>query len=275
MDMKSVSDNLPIGFSELNTIKAGTDLVEMPRNFEKSVEVIAQAVKNGHFSTAELNRKVRKVLQLKVFFNLHQKCPHTPEQNLLRELNPPESVALNIKLRQHTHCLLKNEHSSLPISPLAKLVHVAIGNGSNVSFAEVLRAHLKTNDYEYKLLNFNNLESEKTPIPENESPLLITLHDLSVFPKDSYGISQDIKNYIAQLKPNVNSVLIVFGNPYALSELGDITKFSTIICTMDGLRSNQLKELKKTHTIIAQQLMGKIKFIGKMPVNINVKMSMT
>ena len=58
------------GFSALNAINAGADLVLCPENIEKEYQNIRESIKNGKLDIEVLNDRVYRILFIKYLFGI-------------------------------------------------------------------------------------------------------------------------------------------------------------------------------------------------------------
>ena len=83
----------------LQALKAGDDLLLVPRNLEGELEAVRAAVRSGELPEAEINRRCRKVLMYKYALGLSKK-PHVRLSGLESRLNTPHTRTLMRQLKQ-------------------------------------------------------------------------------------------------------------------------------------------------------------------------------
>jgi len=106
---------------------AGLD-VDLPR--ENYYLELINEVKAGRVSEADLNKSVRRVLQLKYRLGLFQN-PYVKSADALREADSDEHRKLALEAARQSVVLLKNDRSVLPLNPNVKRIAV-IGPNANV-----------------------------------------------------------------------------------------------------------------------------------------------
>lgn len=66
MNMGAISSNYSSGDSAILAVKAGNDLLLMPKNFREASQAVIQAVRNGDISEERINESVRKIIRAKL-----------------------------------------------------------------------------------------------------------------------------------------------------------------------------------------------------------------
>lgn len=83
----------------LRALKAGNDLLLVPRRIKEEVDAIMQALKSGELSEKEIDAKCRKVLTYKYALGLQHK-PHIHLSGLEKRLNTPYAAELIGRLKR-------------------------------------------------------------------------------------------------------------------------------------------------------------------------------
>ena len=68
--MGAISDNYTSSYAAVTAIKAGADIVLMPRSFEDAYNAVLEAVESGEISEDELDEHVKRILTLKEKYKL-------------------------------------------------------------------------------------------------------------------------------------------------------------------------------------------------------------
>ncbi len=118
--MKGVSGNSSIC---LQALKAGNDLLLVPRRIKEEVEAILDAVKRGDLKEADVERKCRKVLTYKYALGLTGK-PNVRLSGLGTRINTPKTRDLIRRLNLAAITVLDNRDKLLPLDPSIKEVAV-------------------------------------------------------------------------------------------------------------------------------------------------------
>lgn len=118
--MKGVSGNSSIC---LQALKAGNDLLLVPRRIKEEVEAILDAVKRGDLKETDVERKCRKVLTYKYALGLARK-PYVRLSGLGTRINTPKTRDLIRRLNLAAITVLDNQTKLLPLDPSVKEVAV-------------------------------------------------------------------------------------------------------------------------------------------------------
>lgn len=132
--MKGVSDNSSIC---LRALKAGNDLLLVPRRIKEEVEAVLDAVKRGELKESDVEEKCRKVLTYKYALGLSVK-PDVRLSGLGIRINTPKTRDLIRRLNLAAITVLDNRTKLLPLDPSVKEVAVL-----NVGDAGEIRPFMK------------------------------------------------------------------------------------------------------------------------------------
>ena len=118
----------------LQALKAGDDLLLVPRNLEGELEAVRAAVRSGELPEAEINRRCRKVLMYKYALGLSKK-PHVRLSGLESRLNTPHTRTLMRQLKQAAITVVDGgERPLLPLDLSSRRVAVLqVGEGDVLS----------------------------------------------------------------------------------------------------------------------------------------------
>ena len=118
----------------LQALKAGDDLLLVPRSLEGELEAVRAAVRSGELPEAEINRRCRKVLMYKYALGLSKK-PHVRLSGLESRLNTPHTRTLMRQLKQAAITVVdEGERPLLPLDLSSRRVAVLqVGEGDVLS----------------------------------------------------------------------------------------------------------------------------------------------
>lgn len=116
----------------LQALKAGNDLLLVPRRIKEEMDAILAAVKRGELKESDVEEKCRKVLTYKYALGLSKK-PHVRLSGLDMRLNTPETRDLIRRLNQAAITVLDNRAQLLPLDPSINEVAVLhVGNSGEI-----------------------------------------------------------------------------------------------------------------------------------------------
>lgn len=256
---KSFSDKP--GEIEIQAILAGADVLLMPDQLTKVVQAVRDAVKSSRIPMTRIDESCRKILQAKFSAGLHKLQVPSSEQ-LIEDLNRPAYEALNESLRMNALTLLKNENSFLPVKDLKQSKPLVLYFGKNPDvFVQTLNQYESMQmiaiDQQYLATQEENLMK----MIKEFSHLYLVIESTSQLASKKFGVEdyiiQSVQKYAA-LKP---SVLVLFGNPYALKHFTSLNAFKAVLL---GYESS-----KAARSGAAQAIYGGRKLKGNLPVNIS------
>ena len=122
----------------LQALKAGHDLLLVPRRIKEEVDAILDAVKNGELTEAEIEAKCRKVLTYKYALGLSKK-PFVRLSGLSNRINTAHTRDLIRRLNQEAITVLKNKNDVLPLdTDIREIAVLNVGDAKE----KIGRAHV-------------------------------------------------------------------------------------------------------------------------------------
>ena len=128
----------------LQALKAGNDLLLVPRRIQEQVEAILAAVKSGELPEAAINEKCRKVLTYKYALGLSQK-PSIRISGLGSRINTPQTRDLIRRLNQAAVTVVSNPTQLVPLdASISEVALLTIGDAQGLRpFVETLSAYTR------------------------------------------------------------------------------------------------------------------------------------
>ncbi len=128
----------------LQALKAGNDLLLVPRRIQEQVETILAAVKSGELPEELINEKCRKVLTYKYALGLSQK-PFVRLSGLGNRINTPQTRDLIRRLNQAAVTVLANPTQLLPLdASLSEVALLTVGDVATLRpFVETLSTYTR------------------------------------------------------------------------------------------------------------------------------------
>lgn len=155
LSMKGVSENEMVC---LKALKAGNDMLLVPRRIKEEMESVVNAVKSGDMAEEDINQKCKKVLTYKYALGLRRK-PQVRLSGLGNRINTPETKELIRRLNLAAVTVLGNQQNVLPLSTDVKELAVL-----NVGDAKEIKPFLKELSEYTRPVNFQlggNLSEEE------------------------------------------------------------------------------------------------------------------
>ncbi|MEA1898024.1 MAG: glycoside hydrolase family 3 N-terminal domain-containing protein, partial [Bacteroidota bacterium] len=260
LNMKGVSDYFPPGVVDAKALIAGNDILLNSENVPGAIEEIKKAISQGQISKEEIEYRCRKVLAAKVWTGAN-KHNEIKIEGLLTYLNTSNARVLKRELVRESITLLKNNSEIIPIRKLEehKIASLAIGPSNNTSFQNVLDQYTKIDHFSWNPENENlSVILEKL---KGYNLVIAGITGLGQRPCKNFGVSTKLEEGVREIITSGNTIISVFGNPFALSKLPGIENAEGLILTY---QDNAL-----AHEMAAQLIFGAFGAKGILPVSVN------
>ncbi|MBT6028692.1 MAG: serine hydrolase, partial [Crocinitomicaceae bacterium] len=264
LNMKGVSAYYKPGEVDVKALLAGNDVLLFSEDVPTAIKKIKEAIKGKEISAKEITKRVRKILEYKKTFGVDKFVP-IGKDNLHEDLNNKKAELLKRRIYEEALTVVKNESDVLPLTTLEskKILGISIGEPASDAFSAGMDRYCKLD-----VLQLDNngthtqvLENIKT-IAEHDI-IIVSTHDLSQRVKNNYGLTKDAIKIIQELAILRPTVLVHFGNPYALSKLDSLIDLKAIVVAYE--------EETAVLDVASQLLFHGIPARGKLPVSINEK----
>lgn len=261
MNMKGVVKFFPNGEADVKGLIAGMDVIELSENTVRAAKLIRKSIHQKRLSWADINSKVRRILEAKYWMGLNQLQP-VNINNVYQDLNLPAAQQLNQQLSDASITVLKDaQQFPLRNDFVRKTAVVSIGPKEITEFATNIK---KANPDAVvfilpKNISLKELEIVKTELKKYDQ-FILALHDTRLRPGGTLDYSNDLKLFIADVAA-LNTISTTFANPYTIAGLPGLEKSKSILV---GYQNSP--EMQRT---AAKVLLGTLKANGKLPVTIN------
>ena len=259
LEMKGVTEHHGAGKVEAKALAAGNDILLLPSDVHAGFKTVKKWIEEGKLDTALINHSVKKVLRWKyrmgvTHFNKIKK------ENASAEVNDNKAKALRRKLIANALTLVRNNDHLIPIKNLnLNIGTISIGDKGD-HFQEHLNFYKNVDVYS---TGKDISEKEKNRLLnklEKKDVVIIGLHAHSQRASREFGISSSAKRFIKNLNEKTKTILVLFGNPYALKDFDEIENVLVAYEDADDIQE-----------IAAQALFGAFSINGKLPVTVTEK----
>jgi beta-glucosidase-like glycosyl hydrolase len=223
LNMRGASDYFKPGDLEVKALLAGNDVLLMPDDVSKAINAIRKEVKRGNISEDYLDEKVKKILLLKDWLGLRE--PKAIDTlNLTADLNNPWYEVEMRKLVRASLTMLRNKEDLVPFRfPVrGKMASLTIGEDDETRFTQTLDLYQDVDHFFVKSENLPRLTDSLNRLADRYTTLIVSIQNTSQWPGRNYGIYPQTIQFLNQLNTNASSILVLFGNPYALESLGPL-----------------------------------------------------
>ncbi|WKK65210.1 glycoside hydrolase family 3 N-terminal domain-containing protein [Lutimonas zeaxanthinifaciens] len=238
----------------LQAILAGNDLLDVPLEVAKSIELFKKAYSKGTLTKERLDESVRKILKTKYWAGLNNYQPLVTD-NLMKDLNSIEDDLMNRRLVESSITLVQNKNEVLPIKDLEKnrVAYIKIGKHNNRTFVKRLNDYAKVD-----LISARTL-SEYLNKLKNYETVIVGFHT-SLGAYANYKIADDELALLEGIAKKHKVILNLFASPYSLLKINSFENIDGIIVSYQNTALAQ--------DISAQMIFGALDIKGMLPVNI-------
>jgi len=261
LNMKGASEIYGSGKVEVAAIKAGNDILLMPKDVSIAIESIVKAVENKELSKKQIKRSCKKILIQKYELKIASQTINSTDL-LTEDLNNPKAEYIQRQLTERSLTIIVNQHNILPLTKLnqKRIVSLSIGQEVPNEFNQMLE---KYTDIKTIHLSNKSTEQQMDGIAhqlEKDDLLIVSFQGNIWTASEHFGFSAKWRNYIANLNNIYPVVLVMFGNPYTLSDYAELERLNAVLIAYQ--KTNIAQEMA------AQAIVGAIEVNGNLPVSI-------
>jgi len=260
MDMKGVTKFFKDGEAEVMGLIAGNDILELAHDTKQAVKKIKQAIKDERISMERIDESVKKVLTAKYWAGLNVK-PQIDENNIVEDINRPESQALVQQLADASMTLLKSRDGLAGLTPKKRTVIVNVGTAQATTFQNEIVGTYK-NSVSINVDKNANAAAIAAVLKqiEGDDQIVLAIVDTRTRPGNNIPFNKDVKDLITTLSAR-NAMVAFFANPYNLANLPGIEMARSIVVAYQKEDFMQ----KAAAAVFTKKLMP----TGKLPVTVN------
>ncbi|MEO6949513.1 MAG: glycoside hydrolase family 3 N-terminal domain-containing protein [Ginsengibacter sp.] len=259
LGMKGVAKFFPGGQIAAQSLIAGNDMLCLPQDVPDAIAKIKDAISENKLTWEDIYEKCRKVLTYKYMYGVA--TPKTIElDNLTEDLNAGIDDMKRRVAEGAITILSKKDNDFFPLTYSRRndIAYVGIGIDKENALAQRMK-----DDYNADAYYFNYKEDDSRismivdSLKTNYKKVVIGVHNYSRYPANQFGISNSALKLIQQIKQNNKTLLLDFGNPYALKNFCDFDNL--IACYEDD---------SITQNVAIDILQGHINAAGTLPVTV-------
>ena len=216
LEMQGVAKYYPGSKGALQSLIAGNDMLCLPGDLDGSIKNILHAIKKGLLDKDDMEAKIKKVLLVKYNLGLNNLKP-VSIADIAKDLNTAVP-SLRAEVAQNALTLLQlSQPELLPLKKNSSVAYVGIGLSEANTFANLLH-----DSYNADLYYFNYKDDPKkaasivAALQKKYDAVIIGVHKLAKYTSGNFGISDAAINLVQKIQQVKPSVVMVFGNPYAV-----------------------------------------------------------
>ncbi len=263
LGMKGVAANFTPAEIGIKALLAGNDILLMPQEPQSVIDTIVKAIKLGKITEDFIDNKCRKVLKMKYLYINEQQTKKYKETNIVNELNDSIISDFMFEIFSNAHTMLTNRNYFLPLNPNEKssCAVISIGKKGENYFHQTMQQHLKYKHIEVSSTPSDaEIEQLKTNTKQFDK-VIICIYGMTNSSAKKYGLNNQIVKLTTALQDKNKTALILFGNPYSLNVINNISHFASVIVGYE--------EVEESERAMANIIMGELIPKGKLPVSTN------
>ena len=257
MEMKGVTKHFKVGVAEAEAIRAGNDILCLPRDVPAAVRAIKDYLRRGLITEEQIAHSVKKILA-----NKHQfvvpRTMHISKDHVREDLHTTQATLINKGLYQHAITLVRDDYELIPMTSMAHNDKIVLMNRqSQGGFVNTLKQY--GSPQVISIQDHTNLQTFIQSINKAQT-IFAVFDDLSNKSSKGFGVDQTRLAWLKEANKRVPVVPVLFGSPYALKYFDS---FGTVIV---GYESNEW-----TGKLVAEAIMGASTFEGELPVSTSAR----
>ena len=262
LNMKGVADFYAPGVVDTKALIAGNDMLLFPQDVPTAIIKIKEAIANNQITQAEIDLRVRKILEAKYWCGLnHFKKIET--KTIYHDLNNADAELLKRKLIENSLTLVNNANALLPLTQLdtVKLASLMIGSTSETPFQQMLSNYDSVVHFDINKDMDSVTAKKMLDQLSNYNMVIVGLEGMVRQPAKQFGVTDATINFLNKLSKKTTVCLTVFGNPYSLKN------FENIPLLIEAYSSDS-----DNQQLAAQLIFGGIPAKGKLSVSASVSL---
>ncbi len=258
LEMKGVAKFYPQGEISAESLIAGNDMLCLPGEIGNSLAKIHQAIRQRKLKWDDLEKRIKKVLEAKYHYGVAD-YRNIDTINLTADLNK-DVDRLRKAVAEEAITAVKLANKNLLSVNNKKIAYVAMGSNANNTIGNLLAENFAA-DVHNVAMNIDGKTYTDLLLKLSDNTydqIIIGFHDYKKSPAGNFGISASVIRLAEDIrKTNANTLLMTFGNPYAIK---NFCEWENIISCYedDEIFQNTAYEL----------LLGKIGTKGQLPVTV-------
>ncbi len=240
------------GELEWEAFNAGNDILCFAENVPEGIEAI---LKNA--SPDRIEESFNRIMKAKEKVGLLN-----DSFSATGELNFEKASVLNLEIAEN--CITKvidNQNSELIFEAQKrnKLAKLSLYKNVENTFFKTLNSKLSSPEFAFENLEISDISSIKKEL-ENFETILISLFVPKAKPLNNFEVNDEVLALLSHLLQTKKCVIYVFGNPYVLPLIPDLSKASGLI--------EAYQDFEEFQKIAGIQFLENKKYSGNLPVNI-------
>lgn len=262
LNMKGITKHFKEGEAVVEALKAGVDVVEFVINPKSVIHAIKKSLRKGELSEAVINEKCYRVLLAKSWIATNKKIQKSAQQ-LHNELNKIDYQLTSRQLHKKAITVVTNRNQILPLKQLdtLKIASIVIGSEQETLFQKRLNDYATVEHFNVKEFTSETSTQQLLNKFKSYNLVIVGINGSWMSPGKKFHLTETQINLVDQLAASKNTILVHFGNPYALKYFQNLNQLKSILVTYG--------ENRLYYDFAAQAIFGAHTSNAKLPVSIN------
>ena len=260
LEMKGAYNNIHADSVGLHALLAGNDVLLMPLNPIKTIEIIVGAADDS-VVYRRIEESCRKILRIKYRIGLHHYSPQI-ELGLDNDLKQSRYYNLRQQLYNEAVTMLKNNNEALPLDKELSYAVVTFSDDDNVALQLKKQGYLVKSIMVGKDVSARDCNMIVKELKAYDC-VIVNIQNTSIFASKAYGVTDNMKRFVKECSKHKNLIFNLFACPYAL-DMFDFKKEPQAVII--GYEDKQ-----DAVNAVVDVMLGKINPKGKLPVTVNKK----
>ena len=239
IDMKAVSNNYKDGEGAIRAIRAGSDIILLPIDVEKTVDAIVKEAKKDAEFAKMIDNRCHRILREKYRCGLDKLDVNKLSTPTKDDAKRCENITRSIAQKALT--LVRNNDYALPLNESQSIISIAVGSSDTA---------------------ITKLDNQLVKRIKKAGTVIISLY-ANLNSSNNYGVTKEtiaLINNIASID-SVQSVLIIYGSPYILESFP-----KNAIAPTPSAIVMAYQNMREVIDVVPYALYGKSVFEGKLPI---------
>lgn len=260
LEMKGAYKSLSPDEVGLQALLAGTDVLLMPVNPQKTIEFIVMS-SNKKDVAKRIEESCKKILRVKYRMGLKD-AELQPIKSVSNDINLAKYYNFRQRLYNEAVTMLENKNETLPLNRDSKIAIVTVGN-DDIMYKTLKDDGLNVSEFKIDP-EINSKETDKIVKKlKYFDYVIVNVRNTSIYAASDFGIKKETVAFVEKISKNNRIIFNLFACPYAYSKF----KFKhDPVAVLVGY-----EDKKEAVKAVADILVGVSSPSGKLPVTVNKK----
>ncbi len=248
--------------SAVLAMQAGTDVLLMPRDVERTISGVEAAVRRGEIPEARIEASLRRLLEWKVRTNAVAR-PIVSLEDTRQVVAAPEHLAAARGIAEESITLLRDGSSLVPMrsSGAGRIVVFTYAPETEMTAGRSLLATLRPG----RTVVSHRLTPDVPPARldslartlRSDDAVLVTTHVRRIEGEGRTAVPPHVSRWIDSLARNRSAIVIAFGNPYVIRQFPGVSSYMVTFALAPA-----------SEEAAARAVLGQIPIRGRSPVSL-------